>query len=155
MESNQKARFIWLFRGDVRIVCKERVDYITHDTKGIWRCYEIKASKPDFHSKAKKTFVGHYNYYVLTKQLYDEVKDEIPNHVGVYIAGDLIKRAKKQSLSVDEQILKNSMIRSLYREAEKILKSNEPSIIEIMQRQINYKENMYKEYYHKYWDLLR
>lgn len=73
----------------------------------------------------------------------------------MYIAGDLIKRAKKQSLSVDEQILKNSMIRSLYREAEKILKSNEPSIIESMQRQINYKENMYKEYYHKYWDLLR
>lgn len=134
---------------------KERVDYITYDTKGMWRCYEIKASKSDFHSKAKKTFVGRYNYYVLTKQLYDEVKDEIPNHVGVYVAGDLIKRAKKQNLSVDEQILKNSMIRSLYREAEKILKSNEPSIIESMQRQINYKENMYKEYYHKYWDLLR
>lgn len=47
------------------------------------------------------------------------------------------------------------MIRSLYRESEKILKSNEPSIIESMQRRINYKESMYKEYYRKYWDLLR
>lgn len=134
---------------------KERVDYITYDTKGIWRCYEIKVSKSDFHSKAKKTFVGHYNYFVLTSELYEEVKSEIPNHIGVYVLGGLVKRAKKQKLSVDEQVLKDSMIRSLYRESEKILKSNEPSIIESMQRQINYKENMYKEYYRKYWDLLR
>lgn len=134
---------------------KERVDYITYDTKGVWRCYEIKVSKSDFHSKAKKTFVGHYNYFVLTSELYKEVKSEIPNHIGVYVGGSLIKRAKKQKLSVDEQVLKDSMIRSLYRESEKILKSNEPSIVESMQRQINYKESMYKEYYHKYWDLLR
>ena len=134
---------------------KERVDYITYDTKGIWRCYEIKVSKSDFHSKAKKTFIGHYNYFVLTRELYDEVKQEIPNHIGVYVGGELVKRAKKQKLSVDEQILKNSMIRSLHRESEKLLKSGEPSIVESMQRQINYKERIYKEYYCKYWDLLR
>lgn len=133
---------------------KERVDYITYDTKGIWRCYEIKVSKSDFHSNAKKTFVGHYNYFVLTNELYEEVKDEIPNSIGVYVGGDLVKRAKKQALGVDEQILKDSMIRSLYRESEKILKSEEPSIVEGLQRQINYEKRMYKEYYHKYWDLL-
>ena len=129
---------------------KERVDYITYNTKGVWRCYEIKASKSDFHSKAKKTFIGHYNYFVLTSELYEDVKSEIPNHIGVYVGSRLVKRAKKQKLSVDEQVLKDSMIRSMYRESEKILKSNEPSIIENMQRQINYKENMYKEYYRKY-----
>ena len=36
---------------------KERVDYITYDTSGIWRCYEVKVSKLDFYSKCKKTFV--------------------------------------------------------------------------------------------------
>lgn len=134
---------------------KERVDCLSYDTNGIWRCYEIKVSKSDFHSKAKKTFCGHYNYYVLTSDLYNEVKDEIPNHIGVYVGGDLVKKAKKQELSVDEQILKDSMIRSLYRESEKILKSEEPTIVESLNRQLNYQRRLYREYYDKYWDLLR
>ena len=96
----------------------ERVDYMTFDTKGIWRCYEIKVSKSDFYSKAKLSFVGNYNYFVLTKKLYEEVKDDIPNHIGVYVNGTCVKRAKKQKLVVDEQILRYSMIRSLYREVE-------------------------------------
>ena len=66
---------------------RERVDYMTYDTKGVWRCFEIKVSKSDFHSKAHNTFVGNYNYYVMPKVLYDEVKDEIPNHVGVWADG--------------------------------------------------------------------
>ena len=134
---------------------KERVDCLSYDTNGIWRCYEIKVSKSDFHSKAKKTFCGNYNYYVLTNDLYNEVKDEIPNHIGVYVGGNLIKKAKKQELSVDEQVLKDSMIRSLYRESEKILKSDEPTIVESLKRQLNYQKRLYREYYDKYWDLLR
>lgn len=90
----------------------------------------------------------------MTNELYEEVKDEIPNYIGVYVCGDLVKRAKKQELGADEQILKDSMIRSLYRESEKLLKSEEPSIVEGLQRQINYEKRMYKEYYRKYWDLL-
>lgn len=114
----------------------ERVDYLTYDTKGIFRCYEIKCSKSDFHSKAKKTFIGHYNYYVMPKELYEEVKEEIPSHIGVYVGGGIVKRAKKQELQVDTQILKDSFIRSLYREAEKLYKSNQPSIIENKDRTI-------------------
>lgn len=121
----------------------------------MWRCYEIKVSKADFHSKAKKTFVGNYNYFVVTRELYNEIKDEIPNHIGCYVGDGLVKRAKKQELGVDEQTLKNSMIRSLYRESEKLLKGDEPSIVESLQRQVNYKNRQYQEYYHKYWDLLR
>ncbi len=49
----------------------ERVDYLTYDTKGTWRCYEIKISKTDFRSKAKNTFIGHYNYYVMPQELYE------------------------------------------------------------------------------------
>lgn len=36
---------------------KERVDYITYNTEGIWRCYEIKASTVDFNSN-DQTLVG-------------------------------------------------------------------------------------------------
>lgn len=93
--------------------------------------------------------------YVLTSDLYNEVKDEIPKHIGVYVGGDLIKKAKKQKLSIDEQILKDSMIRSLYRESEKILRSEEPTVVESLNRQVNYQRGLYKEYYDKYWDLLR
>lgn len=117
---------------------KERVDYITYDTKGVWRCYEIKISKSDFYSKSKKTFVGHYNYFVLpTMELYEEVKEDIPTHVGVYVNHRLVKRPRRQELQVDEQVLKNSMIRSLYRETEKLYKSKNPRIIEAYNRKIH------------------
>ncbi|MCE2139023.1 hypothetical protein GRC92_18590, partial [Streptococcus thermophilus] len=41
-----------------------------------WRCYELKVTKADFHSKAKLSFIGHYNYFVLPQQLYLEVQSE-------------------------------------------------------------------------------
>ena len=104
---------------------KERVDYITFDTKGTWRCYEIKVSVPDFHSKAHNTFCGHFNYYVMPKLIYEKVKLEIPSHVGVYVDYKYhpfiisVKNAKRQKLTVDEDVLKNSMIRSLSRDTKK------------------------------------
>ena len=101
---------------------RERVDYITYDTKGIWRCYEIKVSKEDFYSKSTHTFVGHFNYYVMPKELYKQLKKVIPNHIGVYVEGICEKRAKRQKLLIDEKILKDSLIRSLYREASKQMK---------------------------------
>lgn len=129
---------------------KERVDYITFDTKGIWRCYEIKISRSDFHSKAKLSFVGHYNYYVLTEELYNQVKDEIPRHIGVYIGQRCVKNPKKQELKVDEQVLKNSMIRSLYREFEKQYKSEDENIVNRLKRKISRLERENKGYYEKY-----
>ncbi|MCM3294220.1 hypothetical protein M3661_29475 [Paenibacillus sp. MER 180] len=104
---------------------KERVDYITFDTKGVWRCYEIKVSKADFRSKAHNTFCGNFNYYVMPRELFEEVKEEIPEHIGVYVDHGYwpfvkcIKRAKRQELSEDEQVLKDSLIRSLSREVAK------------------------------------
>lgn len=133
----------------------QRVDYLTYDTKGIWRCYEIKVSKSDFHSKAHNTFIGHYNYYVLTEELYKQVKDEIPNHIGVYVKTKLVKRAKRQELLEDEKVLKDSMIRSLYRESEKIIKSENPTIVESLKRQLNRVKKEKDQYRDKYWSLLR
>lgn len=104
---------------------KERVDYITYDTKGTWRCYEIKVSKNDFYSKSKTTFVGHYNYYVMPQELYNQVAQDIPEGIGVYVFNGwglrLVKRPKYKDLAVDEQILKDSLIRSLYRDVAKIV----------------------------------
>lgn len=129
---------------------KERVDYLTLDTKGIWRCYEVKVSVSDFRSKANKTFCGHYNYYVMPRELYEKVKGEIPSHIGVYIGGWLEKRAKKQELAVEEDVLKASLIRSLSREADKLIKSDNPSTVKSLQRQIRYERKQKEEYRRMY-----
>ena len=128
---------------------------MTYDTKGVWRCFEIKVSKSDFHSKSKHTFLGHYNYYVMPKELYEQVRHGIPNHIGIYVNGNCVKRAKKQVLQINEQILKDSLIRSLYREWEKQYKSGIPSVVESLKRQISQYKRLADEYKEKYWDLMR
>lgn len=132
---------------------KERVDYLTYDTKGIWRFYEIKTSKSDFNSKAHNTFLGHFNYYVMPKELYDQVKDEIPSDIGVYVSWGSVKKAKRRKLGVDEQILKDSMIRSLYREVEKSIKSDDPSIIDGMEKRLRKYEKDAEIYRDRYQEL--
>lgn len=137
---------------------KERVDYMTYDTKGIFRCYEIKVSKSDFNSKAKLSFVGHYNYYVLTPELYEEVKDNIPNHIGVYIGTkyrdcELIKRAKKQELSVDDQILKDSFIRSLSRYFDESVKNSDGNYVKKLNKEIKDLTKERDSYYREFNDM--
>lgn len=156
---------------------KGRVDFVTMDTNNIFRCYELKISKSDFHSKHGHNFVGNYNYYVMPIELYEEVKDEIPKEIGVigwtgsYL--ETTKRPKKQELKVDIDILKNSMIRSLYRDIEKAKKSCDINLInkyksrtkyaEKQARQCkkelqNYKNKLYKHFgrqeYHRLQELL-
>ncbi|MFT4107724.1 MAG: hypothetical protein QM657_18375 [Lacrimispora sp.] len=123
----------------------ERVDYMTYDTKGIFRCYEIKVSKSDFHSKAAKSFVGHYNFYVMPQNLYNAVKDEIPPHIGVYTGGYCVKRAKKQQLSVPETILKDSMIRSLHRDSDKLYKTESEDILNRLYTEIRHLKSDQRE----------
>lgn len=102
----------------------ERVDYMTYDVKDTFRCYEIKISKSDFRSKNHNSFIGHLNYYVFPENLYPETKEDIPDGIGVMLYSEdqdymtLVKRPKRRAPSVDIQILKNSMIRSLDREID-------------------------------------
>jgi len=129
---------------------KERVDMLSYNTKGEWRSYEIKVSKSDFHSKCKNSFISNFNYYVMPKELYEQVKDEIPKHIGVYIGNYSIKKAKRQELQIDEDILKSSMIRSLYREVEKQFKSGDENLVTKLNRSVSrYKSerNKYKKLY--------
>ena len=140
-EATSKLGVFKCFEVTIGLGGKERVDYMTVDTKGIWRCYEIKCSLADFRSKAAKSFYGHYNYYVLTQELYEKVKDEIPKHIGIYVGGMVKRNAKRQELIIDEDILKVSMIRSLAREADKYYFAETPHVIETYERQIrNFKQ---------------
>lgn len=112
----------------------EIVDLLESNSQKGWVCYEIKISKSDFHSKAIKSFVGHYNYYLMPKELYEQVKEEIPKEIGVYSYDgkmlNLVKKAKRQELvnGIDEQ-LSYGMIRSLARERdEKFEKTKDLSL---------------------------
>jgi len=128
---------------------------MTYDCKGVWRCYEVKVSKADFHSKAHNTFVGHFNYYVMTQELCEQVKDEIPAGIGVYCGDWCVKRAKRRQLAIDEQILKNSLIRSLSREVEKQIRSGIPYEIDRVTASKREVERERDNYRRQYWDLRR
>lgn len=96
----------------------EICDFMTYEQdKAIFRCYEIKVTKQDFYSKAKKTFVGNYNYYAMPKELYKEVIQDIPKEIGVVDQyGNCLKRARKVDLKIDKEKLLVSMLKSLNRE---------------------------------------
>lgn len=148
---------------------KERVDYMTYDTSGIFRCYEIKVTKKDFHSKHANSFVGHYNYYVLTQELYSQVAEEIPDWVGCYVGTECVKKPKKQDIdsktfsfrrSIDGRsteitipytdMLKDSIIRSLYRDSQKLNQSKNSEYIDKMRRKLEGAERLAKDYKRRY-----
>jgi len=132
----------------------ERVDYITYSTDGIVRCYEIKASIADYKSTAKTSFIGHYNYFVLTPDLFEVVKNDIPKGIGVYVHGHgSVMKARKQDLKVSLDVIKDSMIRSLSREFDKQMRSGISSVINAYNREIaEHKRNA--NYYDKKCDEL-
>lgn len=144
----------------------ERVDYMTYEpAKQIFRCYEIKVTKADFHSKAAVSFVGHYNYYVLTKELYNEVAAEIPPGIGVYVGRDCIKKAKRQNTPEEriwkewrsiggyrQEVLKPftdvllvSMVRSLYRDSDKLLQTENEQYVNRLRQTIEKRDKQIHE----------
>ncbi|WP_179396041.1 hypothetical protein [Lacticaseibacillus absianus] len=104
-----------------------------------WRCFELKVTKADFHSKAKLSFVGHYNSFVLPQALYDQVREEIPAGIGVMtyqpfdparVAASslpvatpgqltIAKPARRQALQVPPAALTERFLASLNREVLK------------------------------------
>ena len=95
--------------------------------KGDFYCYEVKSSVDDFHSKNGHNFIGDYNYYVMPKEVYEQIKQEIPYRVGVYVPVGMsyqgewydlkvVKKAKRQDRSrpVSEMLL--MMFRSAARD---------------------------------------
>lgn len=129
---------------------KEIVDFITYKTNGEFRCYEIKVSVADFYSKAHKSFLGDFNYYVIPEELLDKLREKafrefkdrdnadyfkyifvtrIKNSgIGLITVSDngrltTVFNAKRKypDLSVKANLLQ-SMVRSLNREVTKMYK---------------------------------
>lgn len=123
----------------------ERVDYMTYNTRGDIRCYEIKSSKEDFYSDAKWSFVGNYNYFVLTQETYEQVKHDIPKGIGVYIDGRTIKRRATRKEVSNVSVILESMIRSLYREFEKSYWSENIRFMQRLKRENSNMKNQIRE----------
>lgn len=144
----------------------ERVDFLTYDTNNWFKCYEIKVTKNDFYSKCHNTFIGNYNYYVMPRELYLKVKQDIPEEVGVLVENKIgdeiytfsplrcIKKSKKQELKVDKDILKNSLIRSLYRETGIAQKGQLESKIKHYEIQEKNKNHEIKELKYALYDMV-
>lgn len=73
----------------------EIVDCVMYNCQREVNCYEIKQSVADFHSKNKLSFFGNKNYFVMPYILYEEVQNEIPYGIGVYVAIDRLERKEE------------------------------------------------------------
>ncbi len=98
----------------------EVVDFMTMDSKGTIKCYELKVTLQDLKSDAKKSWYGNYNYLVVSIELYGQISDwneYIPDNIGI-IVGECLeskRKAKRCDISSDTEImLKESMIRSMF-----------------------------------------
>ncbi len=136
----------------------EIVDLLESNSQKGWICYEIKISKSDFNSKAIKSFVGNYNYYLMPKELYDKVQNEIPKEIGVYCYDgnvlNLVKKAKKQELveGIDEQ-LSYGMIRALARERDEKFDKAKHLSLKKLSEYISELEKEIEEKSSSYWKL--
>lgn len=130
---------------------RKRVDFVTTNTKGTISCYEIKVTKSDFHSEHGHNFFGHYNYYVMTPELYKEVRNEIPAHVGVLTVNPSdvdrlkdkslksVKRATRQDLDYKEAtLMRLYLVRSMSREVKKTFASESKELMADLRRRLDY-----------------
>lgn len=99
----------------------EIVDFMTMDSKGIIKCYEIKVTLKDLKSNAKKSWYGHFNYLVVSNELYKQVDGDfsqyIPNYVGVIKGNSLCSERKCKRIEISQgqsEMLKESLVRSMY-----------------------------------------
>lgn len=78
------------------------VDFCSLNSGGELKCYEIKISMQDFRSENKLTWVGVYNYMVVSNRMYrkhaEEIESETPKHVGIIVANVDAKRMSKTDL---------------------------------------------------------
>lgn len=155
--ATRKIGVFGCFEVTIGIGGKERVDFMTYEPRtGLFRCYEIKAAEADFHSSAAVSFVGGYNYYVLTKDLYAKVEKEIPDWAGVYVHMDCVKKPKRRDIPDTKeysvrrsvcgrstkiaipfrQVLMESMMRSLYRDSDKLIQAGNEQYVNRLRTEI-------------------
>ena len=99
------------------------VDFITMElgkSKTV-RCYELKISKSDFLSDAKKTFIGDLNYYVIPSELWGTVKNYIEPGIGCVCVDskgrtEVKKKPTRQTCALPKKYIAGRILQSLYRE---------------------------------------
>lgn len=104
------------------------VDYITQELGGdrTIRCYELKITKSDFLSDAKKTFIGDYNFYVIPSELWMDVRGYIEDGVGCWIVepdGNVVKKktARKMECKLNRSYVLARIVQALEREHMKYI----------------------------------
>ena len=133
----------------------EIVDFMSMDSKGIIRCYEIKVTMADLKSKAKKSWYGHYNYLVIGGELLDkldEVKSLTPKEIGILDNNlSAIRRPKLKGIHNNtETMLKESLVRSMYHKMNKYKRTqdiDEYKKLESKVKRIERERNKYKKQY--------
>lgn len=104
---------------------RERVDFLTYETTGVYRAYEIKRDKADFYSGCAWSWIGHYNYFIMPYKLYVEVKQDIPKDIGVWVVREYskdmecVKKPKKRELLCNSEDMQFAMLQALSREYKK------------------------------------
>ena len=106
-----------------------RIDYmkfkpINNTISGIehgdFYCYEIKSCIDDFNSNHGHNFIGDYNYYIMTFELYHEVKDKIPYYVGVLCPeNDIYLMSIKKAKRIDRKRSALEMLLMMFRSANR------------------------------------
>lgn len=89
--------------------CIHKLSEVRNRTIGILvTCFEVKISKNDFKSKHGHNFKGNRNYYVIPKELYHDIKDLVPNDIGIilyYGPGSLRVKKECEAKDIDKRQL--------------------------------------------------
>lgn len=110
---------------------RDRLDMCIYDTDGVFRGIEIKRNLQDFHSSASWSWICNYNYFGMPYSLYYQVKDEIPDGIGVWAIYDdgklveCVKKPKYRSLLCTKEDMLCMMLQGLSREYKKYRKLRE------------------------------
>ena len=107
---------------------RERVDFLTYETTGVFRAYEIKRDKADFYSGCAWSWIGNYNYFIMPYELYVQVEKDIPKDIGVWVIREhskymeCVKKPKRRELLCSSTDMQFAMFQAFSREYKKYRK---------------------------------
>ena len=110
---------------------RDRLDLCTYDSDGTFRGYEIKRNVNDFHSASSWSWICNYNYFIMPYSLYNEIKQDIPDGIGVWVIYEsskrmeCIKKPKRKELLCSHEAMMFSLMQALSREYKKYRKIKE------------------------------
>lgn len=133
----------------------EIADYMSMDSEGVFRCYEIKVTFSDLCSGNRLSWYGDYNYLVVSEKLYLRSPDwdqYLPPYVGILVGCDLAARRNARQKAVraqDRDMLKDSLLRSVYWKMTQYRDAGDPSVLRAKERELQELEEKYEQYMQK------